>query len=256
MHFNSPLLSFLVLVVSPTGGIFAQRCPFPGIPANAHATTYSRTVAWQRRTSYRVGDKIEFTCEDGREIPSFHQSEIQCRNDGTWSGPLPRCGQFNNKLKLFTEFISFLLIADLKSDLEEWNVQYHKSSNKWLKRNPKSGCSNPSSYHWDIIRAKNDVNDAITEIQIKSCSGTFVYAINSIAIKNVRLSVTDRSNNPATVIVQNKPCIQDSSDPTIFNCENVNQYNLTHFIRVNLKLPTVIQSVSILLNQGKSLLSL
>ncbi len=174
MGFSLPLWSFLVLVVSPTGGIFAQQCPFPGIPANAHATANSqRTVTWEERTSYRVGDKIKFTCEDDREIPSFHQSEIQCRNDGTWSGPLPRCGQFNNKLKLFTEFISFLLIADLKSDWEEWNVQY-LSSNKWKRRNPGSGCSNLPSLNWDISRAENGVNGAITEIQIDTCSGTLV----------------------------------------------------------------------------------
>ena len=95
MQFNLPLWSFLVLVVALIGGIFAQRCPFPGIPANAHATANRQPVTWKQRTNYRIGDKIAFTCEDGWSIPSFHQPEIECRNDGTWSGPLPRCGQFN-----------------------------------------------------------------------------------------------------------------------------------------------------------------
>jgi len=170
MQFNLPLWSFLVLAL--IGGIFARRCPFPGIPANARATANNQYVTWQQLTSYRVGDKIKFTCEDGREIPSFHQSEIQCRKDGTWSGPLPRCGQFNNKLKLLTEFISFLLIADLKSDWEEWTVHY-LSSNKWKRRNPKSGCSNSSFSHWFIGRAKTG-NDSISEIHITTCPGTLV----------------------------------------------------------------------------------
>ena len=172
MQFNLPLWSFLVLVVTLIGGIFAQRCPFPGIPANAHATANRQPVTWQQRSNYRIGDKIAFTCEDGWSIPSFHQSEIECRNDGTWSGPLPRCGQFN-KLKLFTEFIFFLLIADLVSDWEEWKV-YDSSLNLWESRKPESGCSNPPSLNWYISRAKKNANDAITEIRITTCPGKIV----------------------------------------------------------------------------------
>jgi hypothetical protein len=154
MQFNLPLWSFLVLVVTPISEIFAQRCPFPGIAVNAHATANSQTVTWEQRANYRVGNKIEFTCEVGREIPSFYKSEIECRNDGTWSGPLPRCGQFNNKLKLLTFSLVPLLIADLETDWEGWDVNYLVSDN-WPSRKPENGCSNPSSTRWDIGRAKN-----------------------------------------------------------------------------------------------------
>jgi Sushi repeat (SCR repeat) len=174
MQFNLPLWSFLVLAVARISGIFAQRCPFPGIPANAHAIANShQPVTWKRRTSYRGGDEIEFICDYDREIPSFHQSEIQCRNDGTWSGPIPRCGQFE-RLKLFTEFITFLSLAELKTDWEGWTVHY-QSSNQWKSGKPES-CSNPPSSHWEISRARN-ANDAITEILIDTCPDTFVLLI-------------------------------------------------------------------------------
>ena len=70
------------------------------------------------------------------------------------------------------QFIHFLLIVDLKSDWEKWDVQYHLPIN-WESRQPERSCSNPPSSRWEISRTKN-ANDAITEIQINTCAGTLV----------------------------------------------------------------------------------
>ena len=78
------------------------------------------------------------------------------------------------------------------------------------------------------------------------------YSIDLTTIKDVHFLVSGQSSNPPAVNVQGMPCIQDSRDPRFFNCENVNQYDLTHYLTVTFKLPTAIQSVSILINQGKS----
>ena len=78
------------------------------------------------------------------------------------------------------------------------------------------------------------------------------YSIDLTAIKDVRFLVSGQSSNPPAVNVQGRPCIEVSRDPKIFNCENVDRYYSTHYLTVTFQLPTAIQSVSILINQGKS----
>ena len=93
MKYVSPVIAILALALSSTAG-----CQFPGIPARASARNESsrNVVVWKPGTYFTEGDRIEYECEKGWQIPKFEQRSIQCQKDGTWSADIPRCGKLSS----------------------------------------------------------------------------------------------------------------------------------------------------------------
>ena len=102
------LLSFSVRKMSATLGfqsilimaladfiVSEQHCPFPGLPANGGAIgPQSKALEWKDQRHFKVGDRIDYFCDPQWQIPIVQQVNITCQADGTWSGPVARCGKF------------------------------------------------------------------------------------------------------------------------------------------------------------------
>jgi len=87
----------LVLIVSAfifSRVLAAKKCPFPGIPANAVALDErNETITWQNRSHFSKRQIVKYFCVGLDEAIGKLASVLSCKDDGQWSGPLPRCGK-------------------------------------------------------------------------------------------------------------------------------------------------------------------
>ena len=76
-----------------SAGTCSQRCPFPGIPANAYGQLIpgrggdvsARNISWDDRTTlFNEGVAVAFHCLYN-EMMESDAPTIACQKDGTWS---------------------------------------------------------------------------------------------------------------------------------------------------------------------------
>lgn len=67
----------------------AARCPFPGLTANAE---FRRGDTLKDEASFREAAVVEYKCPRYWKEISGIQYKITCLSNGSWSSPLPRCG--------------------------------------------------------------------------------------------------------------------------------------------------------------------
>ena len=108
METKWPLLFTLIVV----GSCYPLQCPFPGLPANGHARVFGTSVdlVWGTLLHFNQSERVEFYCDEHWQLAKNQSAIITCLNNGTWSDPVPRCGQ-DNLFRLIV--IIFFLILKL-----------------------------------------------------------------------------------------------------------------------------------------------
>jgi hypothetical protein len=79
------ILSF-ALIVETVNGI--ARCPFPGSTAGASFVLTSL----QNRPFFNERETVEYECKENWRSVEGVEYSLTCQRDGTWSAPLPYCG--------------------------------------------------------------------------------------------------------------------------------------------------------------------
>jgi hypothetical protein len=82
------IFSFAFIWATVSGVV---RCPFPG--STAHAAFMDKSISWQDRPSFEEGEKVTYECQENWPVEGVQYS-LTCQSDGSWSGPLPVCGNF------------------------------------------------------------------------------------------------------------------------------------------------------------------
>ena len=92
---NSVEMKLFILLVPVLCQSLASHCPVPGLPSNGFAKVGSTEMfhknPWH---TYWPGEAIEYQCNSGWKIPDNQNASIRCQEDATWSGPVPRCGNY------------------------------------------------------------------------------------------------------------------------------------------------------------------
>ena len=85
MFHSIAIFSFALFWSTVNGFIL---CPFPG----STASTFFALASWQNGRSFRQGETVRYECvENGLFVEDVKYS-LTCQSDGSWSDPLPVCG--------------------------------------------------------------------------------------------------------------------------------------------------------------------
>ena len=78
-------------------------CGLPGIPSNG---LLNGTAKWNETQRFPPGSRVHFTCPRPNQLLTDGNEYRSCKEDGTWTGTLPWCGQYAN-------FVTFHRFNDL-----------------------------------------------------------------------------------------------------------------------------------------------